>query len=96
MKEIVVNSNEAGQRMDKLLAKVFHQCSKSFLYKMKVHKDDAKRFKDDVEKIVSSSGEKWKGEYRLKNIYGQACLILRENHYAFGLKFSQLFYLHSL
>ena len=34
MKEIVVNSNEAGQRMDKLLAKVFHQCSKSFLYKM--------------------------------------------------------------
>lgn len=44
--------------------------NESFLYKMKVHKDDAKRFKDDVEKIVSSSGEKWKGEYRLKNIYG--------------------------
>lgn len=34
MKEIVVSSNEAGQRMDKLLAKVLHQCSKSFLYKM--------------------------------------------------------------
>lgn len=34
MKEIVVGVNEAGQRMDKLLAKVLHQCSKSFLYKM--------------------------------------------------------------
>ena len=34
MKEIVVGSNEAGQRMDKLLAKVLNQCSKSFLYKM--------------------------------------------------------------
>lgn len=34
MKEIVVGVNEAGQRLDKLLAKVLHQCSKSFLYKM--------------------------------------------------------------
>lgn len=34
MKEIVVGTNEAGQRMDKLLAKVLNQCSKSFLYKM--------------------------------------------------------------
>jgi 23S rRNA pseudouridine955/2504/2580 synthase len=34
MKEIVVSPNEAGQRMDKLLAKVLNQCSKSFIYKM--------------------------------------------------------------
>ena len=34
MKEIIVGKNEAGQRMDKLLAKVLNQCSKSFLYKM--------------------------------------------------------------
>ena len=34
MKEIIVGNNEAGQRMDKLLAKVLTQCSKSFLYKM--------------------------------------------------------------
>lgn len=34
MKELVVGANEAGQRLDKLLAKVLHQCSKSFLYKM--------------------------------------------------------------
>ena len=34
MKEIMVGSNEAGQRMDKLLAKILVQCSKSFLYKM--------------------------------------------------------------
>ncbi|MCM1525325.1 MAG: diguanylate cyclase, partial [Ruminococcus sp.] len=42
----------------------------SFLYKMKVHKDDAKRYHDDVNNIISSAGEKWEGEYRLKNIYG--------------------------
>ena len=34
MKEIIVGNNEAGQRMDKLLAKILVQCSKSFLYKM--------------------------------------------------------------
>lgn len=44
--------------------------SNSFLYKMKVHKDDIKRFNDDVEKILVYEGEKWEGEYRLKNIYG--------------------------
>lgn len=44
--------------------------SESFLYKMKVHKDDAKRYNDDLTAIVSSGGEKWEGEYRLKNIYG--------------------------
>ena len=42
----------------------------SFLYKIKVHKDDAKRYRDDIDKIVSSSGDKLEGEYRLKNIYG--------------------------
>lgn len=44
--------------------------SESFLYKMKVHKDDSKRYSDDLNAIVSSGGEKWEGEYRLKNIYG--------------------------
>lgn len=44
--------------------------SESFLYKMKVHKDDMKRYTDDLNAIVSSGGEKWEGEYRLKNIYG--------------------------
>ena len=44
--------------------------SNSFLYKMKIHKDDIKRFNDDVEKILIYEGEKWEGEYRLKNIYG--------------------------
>jgi len=42
----------------------------SFLYKMKVHKDDMKRFNDDVEKIVAYDEIKWDGEYRIKDIYG--------------------------
>lgn len=42
----------------------------SFLYKMKIHKDDMKRYKDDLDNVVSSQGEKWEGEYRMKNLYG--------------------------
>lgn len=34
MKEIIVSKNEAGQRFDKLLAKVLNQAPKSFIYKM--------------------------------------------------------------
>lgn len=60
--------------------------NESFLYKMKVHKDDAKRFKDDVEKIVSSSGEKWKGEYRLKNIYGDFSWVRIQGKKFFDVK----------
>lgn len=42
----------------------------SFFYKMKVHKDDMKRYRDDLDTIVSSQGDKWEGEYRMKNLYG--------------------------
>lgn len=34
MKEIIINSNEAGQRLDKLLGKYLNQAPKSFIYKM--------------------------------------------------------------
>lgn len=34
MKQIIVSKNEAGQRFDKLLAKVLNQAPKSFIYKM--------------------------------------------------------------
>lgn len=34
MKRVIVSSNEAGQRMDKLLAKYLREAPKSFLYKM--------------------------------------------------------------
>ena len=34
MKEIIVTKNEAGQRLDKLLAKYLDAAPKSFLYKM--------------------------------------------------------------
>ena len=33
MKEIEINSNEAGQRFDKFLGKYLDQAPKSFLYK---------------------------------------------------------------
>jgi len=34
MKEITINANEAGQRLDKLLAKYLNQAPRSFIYKM--------------------------------------------------------------
>ena len=34
MKKIIVSQNEAGQRMDKLLAKYLSEAPKSFFYKM--------------------------------------------------------------
>ena len=34
MQEIIVSSNEAGQRFDKLLAKYLNEAPKSFIYKM--------------------------------------------------------------
>ena len=34
MKEIIINSNEAGQRLDKMLLKYLDKAPKSFLYKM--------------------------------------------------------------
>ena len=34
MTDIIVGSNEAGQRLDKLLAKYLNQAPKSFIYKM--------------------------------------------------------------
>ena len=34
MKEIIITSREAGQRLDKLLGKYLKEAPKSFLYKM--------------------------------------------------------------
>jgi 23S rRNA pseudouridine955/2504/2580 synthase len=34
MKQIIVQQNEAGQRLDKLLSKILNKAPKSFLYKM--------------------------------------------------------------
>ncbi|HIQ91721.1 MAG TPA: RluA family pseudouridine synthase, partial [Candidatus Copromonas avistercoris] len=34
MREITIGTNEAGQRLDKFLAKYLRQAGKSFLYKM--------------------------------------------------------------
>ena len=34
MKLVIVNENEAGQRLDKLLAKYLSEAPKSFVYKM--------------------------------------------------------------
>lgn len=42
----------------------------SFLYNIKIHKDDNKKYREDLNAISSASGDKWEGEYRMKNIYG--------------------------
>ncbi len=34
MREIYVNENQAGQRLDKLLIKILNKAPKSFIYKM--------------------------------------------------------------
>lgn len=44
--------------------------NESFLKKMRVHKDDRKKFQDDLTAIMTTPAERWEGEYRLKNIYG--------------------------
>lgn len=41
----------------------------SFLFKLKVFKDDAKRFNADVTSILTN-GTKWEGEYRVMDAYG--------------------------
>ncbi len=41
----------------------------SFLYKLKVYKEDAERFNADVTSILQS-GSTWEGEYRVLDIYG--------------------------
>ena len=44
--------------------------NESFLKKMRIHKDDRKKFQEDLTTILSTSADRWEGEYRLKNIYG--------------------------
>lgn len=42
----------------------------SFLYKIKIHKDDAARFHEDVNRILTENIDRLEGEYRLRNYYG--------------------------
>ncbi|MGN0666296.1 MAG: diguanylate cyclase domain-containing protein [Huintestinicola sp.] len=41
----------------------------SFLFKIKVYKDDSSTFSKDVDAILSNK-EQWRGEYRIRNKYG--------------------------
>ena len=45
MREIVIEKNEAGQRLDKFLAKYMNEASKSFFYKMMQEEHHAEREK---------------------------------------------------
>ena len=54
MKLITVNQNEAGQRLDKLLAKYMNQAPKSFFYKMLRKKN------------ITLNGKKAEGNERLQ------------------------------
>lgn len=53
--------------------------AESFFYKGYIYKDDKARFITDINKILGS-GDKWNGEYRFKNKYGDFCWMkLRAN-----------------
>lgn len=47
----------------------------SFLYKLRIHKDDKQRFENDLDKILAD-GKFWQGEYRVKSIYGDFIWIM--------------------
>ena len=62
MKEIEINSNEAGQRFDKFLGKYLDQAPKSFLYKMLRKKNIT------LNKKKASGNEKLKPGKRLREM----------------------------
>lgn len=47
----------------------------SFLYKMRIHKDDHDRFANDVDRILGPSNT-MQGEYRVKSIYGDFIWVM--------------------
>lgn len=49
--------------------------SESFLYKMRIHKDDHDRFANDVDRILGPSNS-MQGEYRVKSIYGDFIWVM--------------------
>ena len=59
MKEIVINENEAGQRLDKFLGKLLKEAPASFYYKMLRKKN------------IVLNGKKATGKYRQKH----TCLL---------------------
>ena len=61
MQTLIVTPNEAGQRLDKLLAKYMNQAGKGFLYKMMRKKN------------ITLNGKKCDGSERLGE--GDDCLL---------------------
>lgn len=57
MKEIIVANNEAGQRLDKLLKKIFKEANDSFLYKMLRKKNIVLNKKKAQGKEILKSGD---------------------------------------
>ena len=80
MKEIEINSNEAGQRFDKFLGKYLDQAPKSFLYKMLRKKNIT------LNKKKASGNEKLKPGDQVQLFFSQETFE----------KFSVLFELHRL
>ena len=63
MREIVIEKNEAGQRLDKFLAKYMNEASKSFFYKMMRKKNITLNGKKAAgnEKLKTMLFEMWNG-----------------------------------
>lgn len=80
MKEILVKSNEAGQRLDKLLAKVLPEAPKSFFYKMLRKKNITLNDKkaEGSEKLVEGDVVRlWFAEETIEKFIGQQVEVVK-------------------
>lgn len=68
MKEIEINSNEAGQRFDKFLGKYLDQAPKSFLYKMLRKKNITLNGKKAAGNEILALGDNVKLFFRMKQL----------------------------
>lgn len=50
--------------------------NESFIYKIRVHKDDKERYLDDMDKILGPKANFIQGEYRVKSIYGDFIWVM--------------------
>ena len=81
MKELVVGSNEAGQRMEKLLKKYLREASTGFLYKMIRKKNITLNGKKAEGKELLKEGDKIQiffSEETLKKFMGNSTIALEE------------------
>lgn len=92
MKVIIVDKNEAGQRLDKLLAKHLNKAPKSFIYKMlrkknitlngkKADGSEKIELKDEIKLFLSDETiSNFSEEYRVVQVKDNLCVIYEDNN----------------